>query len=59
MTCLSNGREASLNLRVLATPLVYDGERYTLLAVEKVSYQQPALAQPQPEAARVEAQAQA
>jgi hypothetical protein len=59
LTCLSNGRETSLNLRVLATPLVYEEEHYTLLAVEKVSYQQPALAQPQPEAARVEAQAQA
>jgi len=40
LTCLVNGREASLELRVLATPLVHDNERYTLLAVEKVRYKQ-------------------
>jgi len=40
LTCLVNGRQASLELRVLATPLVHDNERYTLLAVEKVRYRQ-------------------
>ncbi len=59
MTYLSNGREATLSLRVLATPLVYEEEHYTLLAVEQVSHQEAALAQPQPEAMRLEAQAQA
>ena len=37
LTCLVNGREASLELRVLATPLVCDNERYTLLAVANIS----------------------
>ena len=41
LTCLVDGQQAALALRVLATPLVHGNERYTLLAVEKVSYQQP------------------
>jgi hypothetical protein len=36
---LVNGREASLELRVLATPLVHDNERYTLLAVADISHE--------------------
>jgi hypothetical protein len=32
-----NGKEASLDLQVLATPLVCDYERYTLLAVANIS----------------------
>ncbi|MGO8929123.1 MAG: hypothetical protein ACLQU3_19825 [Limisphaerales bacterium] len=34
-----NGLEASLELRVLATPLVCDYERYTLLAVANISHE--------------------
>jgi hypothetical protein len=37
LTRVVRGREASLELRVLATPLVQDREHYTLLAVEKIS----------------------
>ena len=37
LTRVVNGRGACLDLRVLATPLVQDHERYTLLAVEKIS----------------------
>jgi hypothetical protein len=36
LTCLLNGRKASLQLRVLATPLVCASERYTLLALDKI-----------------------
>jgi hypothetical protein len=36
-----NGREATLDLRVLATPLVCDNERYTLLAVSNISREKP------------------
>lgn len=38
-----SGREAFMELRVLATPLVCDNERYTLLAVANISHekQQP------------------
>jgi hypothetical protein len=34
-----NGRETSLELRVLATPLVCDNERYTLLAVDNITHE--------------------
>jgi hypothetical protein len=37
LTRVVQGREASLELRVLATPLVQDHQHYTLLAVEKIS----------------------
>jgi hypothetical protein len=37
LTRVVKGREAFLELHVLATPLVQDRERYTLLAVEKLS----------------------
>ena len=36
LTRVIRGREAFLELRVLATPLVQDHQRYTLLAVEKI-----------------------
>jgi hypothetical protein len=36
LTRVVQGREASLELRVLATPLTQDNERYTLLAVEAI-----------------------
>jgi hypothetical protein len=32
-----DGRETSLELRVLATPLICDNERFTLLAVANIS----------------------
>ena len=34
LTRLTQGREESLDLRVLATPFEHDGQRYTLLALE-------------------------
>jgi hypothetical protein len=37
LTRVVHGREAALELRVLATPLVQDHEHYTLLAVENIS----------------------
>lgn len=37
LTRLINGKEETLDLRVLATPLVYNDERYTLLAVANIS----------------------
>jgi hypothetical protein len=40
LTRVIRGREAFLELRVLATPLVQDRQRYTLLAVEKISRRQ-------------------
>ena len=36
LTRVIKGREAFLELRVLATPLVQDRQRFTLLAVEKI-----------------------
>ena len=36
LTRVVQGREACLEVRVLATPLMQDNERYTLLAVEKI-----------------------
>jgi hypothetical protein len=53
LTCLTKGREASLELRVLATPLVQDEERYTLLAVEKVSHEKQETLQPQVDTERL------
>ncbi len=53
LTCLSNGREVSLELRVLATPLVHEEECYTLLAVEKVSRAELGILQPQVDMARL------
>ncbi len=53
LTRRSNGQEVSLDLRVLATPLMHEEERYTLLAVEKVSRGQPALAQSQRDRGRL------
>ena len=40
LTRVIQGREASLELLVLATPLVQDNERYTLLTVAKVTHEQ-------------------
>ena len=37
LTRIIRGRESFLELRVLATPLIQDRQRYTLLAVEKIS----------------------
>jgi len=37
LTRVIRGREASLELRALATPLVQDNERYTLLALARIS----------------------
>ena len=37
LTRVVKGRQASLELRVLATPLVHDNERYTLLAMATLS----------------------
>ena len=53
LTCLRGRREASLDLRVLATPLVQDEERYTLLAVEKVIYKKQEALQPQVDTERL------
>lgn len=41
LTRLVNGREETLDLRVLATPLVHNQERYTLLAVANIGQQPP------------------
>ena len=41
LTRLMNGREETLRLRVLATPLVHNQERYTLLAVASIGHQPP------------------
>ncbi len=39
MTRLINGREETLNLRMLATPLMHNNEQYTLLAVTNISHE--------------------
>ena len=37
MTRLNNGKEESLHLQVLATPLVHNNERYTLLTMASIN----------------------
>jgi hypothetical protein len=58
LTCLSNGRESSLDLRVLATPLIYEEEHYTLLAAEKVVHAHQGVVQARVETARLMPQAE-
>jgi hypothetical protein len=42
-----DGRDASLDLRVLATPLLLNNERFTLLAVANISQEKQGVMQPQ------------
>ncbi|MEK7707168.1 MAG: hypothetical protein AAB380_04145 [Verrucomicrobiota bacterium] len=41
LTRVVNGREIALELEVLATPLMLDNERYTLLTVAEISHKKP------------------
>jgi len=39
LTRLNGGREETLRLRVLGTPLVHNGERFTLLAISNIAHE--------------------